>query len=342
VGISRWLAGTPWNYGLAKAVSISKMLVIQSSKRRFRMDRRQFVSLTALATVSLATPEVFLGAPMSKGTFGSFDFVFFTDTHSYPELNADGGCAMCYKKIRSHHADFAIQGGDHTLDVLAVDRQRANMLYDLYTKTEQAIGLKVYHAVGNHDLFGIDPKSGIAPSEPGYGKRMFEERFGSTYYSYDHKGYHFIVLNSIQPMESRSWEARIDEQQLVWLKRDLENNGPDTPVVVAVHVPLVTGAASYGPFIKTPNQLVIVNAHEVLRLFAGHRILAVLQGHIHVNEVVNFRGIPYICSGAVCGNWWHGTRWGTPEGYTVVSLRDGKISWRYETYGFKSVDPMNT
>jgi len=307
------------------------------------MNRRQFVSLTALAAASLATPQVFLGVPMSKGTLGSFDFVFFTDTHLYPELNADGGCAMCFKKIRSHHADFAIQGGDHTVDTLAADRRRANMLYDLYTKTEQEIGLKVHHVVGNHDLFGIDTKSGIAPGEPGYGTRMYEERFGSsTYYSFDHKGYHFIVLDSIQPVETRIWEARIDERQLAWLNHDLESTGPDTPIIVAVHVPLVTGAASYGPFIKDPNQLIIVNAHEVLPLFSARRVLAVLQGHLHVNEVVNFRSIPYVSSGAVCGNWWHGTRWGTPEGYTVVSLRDGKISWRYETYGFKSIDPKNT
>lgn len=123
------------------------------------MNRRQFLSLTALATASLATPKLFLGAPMSKGTLGSFDFVFFTDTHLYPELNADGGCAMCFKKIRSHHADFTIQGGDHIVDALAADRRRANMLYDLYTKTEQDIGLKVYHAVGNHDPFGLNTKS---------------------------------------------------------------------------------------------------------------------------------------------------------------------------------------
>jgi hypothetical protein len=30
---------------------------------------------------------------------------------------------------------------------------------------------------------------------------------------------------------------------------------------------------------------------------------------------------------------------GFPEGFTVVSVRDGKVSTRYETYGFQSVDP---
>jgi hypothetical protein len=32
---------------------------------------------------------------------------------------------------------------------------------------------------------------------------------------------------------------------------------------------------------------------------------------------------------------------GTPEGFTVVRVEQGKISTTYETYGFRSVDPRN-
>jgi hypothetical protein len=172
---------------------------------------------------------------------------------------------------------------------------------------------------------------------------MYEDRLGPTYYSFDHKGYHFIVLDSIQPTADRSWEAAIDAPQLAWLKKDLAGVAPEVPVIVAIHVPLVTGALSYGPpQTGHLSQQFVTNAYEVLPLFAGHNVLAVLQGHWHINEVVTFRGVPYVTCGAVSGNWWHGTRWGTPEGFTVVSLRDGKINWRYETYGFQSVDPNNT
>jgi hypothetical protein len=52
--------------------------------------------------------------------------------------------------------------------------------------------------------------------------------------------------------------------------------------------------------------------------------------------------VPYITGGAVCGNWWHGVRMGTPEGFTVVEVHNGKLSTRYETYGFQSVAPQNT
>jgi predicted phosphodiesterase len=87
------------------------------------------------------------------------------------------------------------------------------------------------------------------------------------------------------------------------------------------------------------NTMTVANAPDVLQIFENANVLAVLQGHTHVNEVVNYRNMQYITSGAVCGNWWRGPRMGTPEGFTVVSLRQGKISWRYETYGFHSVVP---
>jgi Icc protein len=307
------------------------------------MNRRDFLTLTALATASLAKPglSVVQAAPADEP--GSFDFLFFTDTHIEQELGAADGCAACFKKMRSFKADFAIQGGDHVFDVLGTDRKRASSLYNLYAKTEDDLGFSIHHTIGNHDAFGVYAKSGIAPSDAEYGKRMFENHFGPTYYSFDHKGYHFVVLDSIEPTENRNWEARINAQQLAWLSKDLQNLSPKKPVVVVVHVPLVTGAPGYAPPRQgKENQLSVMNAHEVVALFPGRNILAVLQGHLHINEIVKFREIPYVTGGAVCGNWWHGTRWGTPEGFTVVSLRNGKIDWRYETYGFNSIDPQNT
>jgi 3',5'-cyclic-AMP phosphodiesterase len=112
-------------------------------------------------------------------------------------------------------------------------------------------------------------------------------------------------------------------------------------VIGVIHVPLVTAFATYAPTVTNQkyNTLTVANAPQVLAAFEGHNVVAVLQGHTHVNEVVQYKNIQFITGGAVCGNWWHGPRMGFPEGFTVVSLRDGKISTRYETYGFRSVDP---
>lgn len=316
------------------------------------MNRRHFLSSAALAAGASLLPLSALSRPETPSSLGSFDFLFLTDTHIQPELAAADGCALAFKKAASIPADFAIQGGDHVFDALAVDRKRADSLFDLYDHTQQALGIKVHHAIGNHDHFGLFATTGIESTTPGYGKKMFEERVGPTHQSFDHKGYHFVILDSIHLTEDKSWEARIDESQLAWLTADLDKLTPGRPLIVVTHVPLITAVAQYaaptaaGGSGTTPAsthpQLSVANAWQVLPLLEKHNTLAVLQGHTHINEVIRFRGIPYVTSGAVCGNWWHGTRYGIPEGFTIVSLHKGKIDWRYETFGFKSIAPQNT
>jgi 3',5'-cyclic-AMP phosphodiesterase len=311
------------------------------------LNRRTFLSLTAGAgTVAAlkgtaALAELFPAAPRPE----DFTFLFLTDTHLQPELNAAQGCDQCFQKARTIKSDFVIQGGDHVFDLLGAAHERASSLFDLYGKTEQDLGMKIYHTIGNHDCFGVYPTSGIAPTDPLYGKKMFEERFGKAYYSFDHKGVHFVVLDSIGITDDRAYEGRIDAVQLAWLAADLKALPAATPIVVSVHIPLVTAFDSYVPAPATPQKhhgLSVANAYEVIALFDGHNVLGVLQGHTHINERVEWKGVPYITSGAVSGNWWHGTRMGTPEGFTVVRIESGKLSTRYETYGFRSVDPQNT
>jgi Icc protein len=274
-----------------------------------------------------------------------FSFLFITDTHLQPELNAAVGCDQAFRRARTIKSDFVLQGGDHVFDSLAVSRERAGSLFDLYGKTEQDLGMKVYHTLGNHDCFGVYPASGVGESDPLYGKKMFADRFGKTYYSFDHKGVHFVVLDSIGITGDRAYEGRVDADQIAWLKSDLGALAPLTPIIVSVHIPLVTAFDSYVPAPQTApvhHGLSVANAYEVIALFDEHNVLGVLQGHTHINERVVWKGVPYITSGAVCGNWWHGTRMGTPEGFTVVSVEQGKLSTRYETYGFKTVAPQTT
>ena len=294
-------------------------------------------SLLAAAVPSAATPSVQVQEP--------FTFLFVTDAHLQPELNGVVGTDMAFKKARAVKADFAINGGDHVFDSLAVPKQRALTLFDLYDKTEQDLGVKVYHTIGNHDVLGIYPASGIAQDDPLYGKKLFEQRLGKLYYSFDHKGHHFIVLDSIGITPDRAYEGRIDAAQLQWLAADLAALPSGTPVIVSVHIPLVTAFGAYTPeqtVAPTHHSLSVANANQVLDLFAGHNVLGVLQGHTHINETVLWKGVPYITSGAVCGNWWHGTRLGTPEGFAVVTVANNKLTTHYEPSGFQSVAPQNT
>jgi 3',5'-cyclic-AMP phosphodiesterase len=302
-------------------------------------NRREFLKTLATSAAALTiAPHSTLQATTPPPAPGNFDFVFFTDTHIQPELDAAHGCGMAFQKIAAMKPDFAIHGG-----AMAVPRTRAGMLFDLYKKTESQLNVPLYHAIGNHDVFGILTKSGIQPSDPLYAKKMFEDKIGAhTYSSFDHQGYHFIILDSIFPTPDRQWEGRVDPAQLEWLAKDLNAVPVATPIIVISHVPLVTGFLGYSPKPEGRqkyNTYSVENSPDVVALFENHKVIAVLQGHLHVNEAVHYKNCDFLTSGAVCGNWWHGTRMGFPEGFTRVSLRQGTLTTTYETYGFHSIDP---
>lgn len=316
-----------------------------------RVDRRRFLTLSAAAAAASAIPSMAQPATVAKA--GSLRLIFFTDTHNQPELRANEGTALALAKIKSLKPDLCIQGGDHVMDLTSVPRTRSLMLLDQYQKTEHILdGIPIQHVIGNHDVFGRSPDSGVETSDPLYGKKAFEQRFNTrTYRSFDRSGYHFILLDSIQITPQRDFDAMIDPEQLAWLKGDLARTPAGTPIIVASHVPLVSAAPQYTPLddkaakaaayqaVTGLHGFLLGNARDVTQLFEGHNVIAVLQGHTHINETVYWRDTPYITSGAVCGNWWHGSRWGTPEGFTLLELSAGTVRWRYETYGWKSSAP---
>src|ERR1700734_1014734 len=104
------------------------------------LNRRRFLAVTGAAGISaVMSPSLHSLAPAGAQ---DFTFLFITDTHLQPELNATQGCDQCFKKARTIKSDFVLQGGDHIFDGLQVSRSRAAGLYDLYGKTEQDLGLK--------------------------------------------------------------------------------------------------------------------------------------------------------------------------------------------------------
>lgn len=299
-------------------------------------SRRQFLSFlgSAAAMAALDTPSA-LAAPKSE----SFEFLFVTDAHLQPELGAAQGTGMAFKKARAAKVDFALQGGDHVFDSMNVSKERALALFDLYGKTEQDLGMKVYHTCGNHDCFGIASKGATPQGDQLYGKKMFEEHFGKLNYSFDHKGVHFLVLDSVQPHADESgYTGHIDDAQLAWISDDLAKLPAGTPVIVSTHIPLVTAFDAYVKLAADHRSgrggNSIDNSEQVIAIFDKYNVIGVLQGHTHIWETVTYHGVPYTTGGAVSGNWWKGTRMGTPEGYTVVKVADGKMNVRYETYGW--------
>ncbi len=260
-----------------------------------------------------------------------FDFIFFTDTHLQPELGAAAGCAKCFQAINEAKPDFCIAGGDQVFDVCEQDLSRARFLFKLYRQTEAELACPVHHTIGNHDVIGINQKSPIEPGDPQYGKQLYQDNFGKLYYSFNYKGWHFVVLDSIGIEYYKIFSSHFDGEQLRWLENDLASVGPDTPVVVVTHVPIASVLGSLSS--EGGRGPVVANASAVHSLLARHTVKLVLQGHLHVWERSQYGGTEFVIGGAVSGLWWKGRMEdGSAEGYTLCQVRGEQVFTSYVTY----------
>jgi 3',5'-cyclic AMP phosphodiesterase CpdA len=225
-----------------------------------------------------------------------------------------------------------IAGGDLITEGFESDPATAARHWQVYLEMHQAIKAPVEPVVGNHDLVAARPVRGEPGPDP---RRVFRHHFGlsRTYRSFDANGYHIILLDSIEitPKGEPPYIGRVDDEQLQWLRTDLEQVDPGQPIIVVSHMPLLTAfyQATAGATTAAPVDRVVVNSRQVLQLFESHNLVLVLQGHLHVNELLRWQSTTFITGGALCGGWWSGPWHGTTAGFGVVTLRRHQVDWQY-------------
>jgi len=279
-----------------------------------------------------------ISSKLSSEADRQFTFVFMTDIHLQPEKNAVEGFNQAIDTVNKLNPDFVITGGDLIMDALGKDFERSELLYNLYKKSAQRFNMPVYNTMGNHEIFGIYDESGIQKDHPEYGEKMFENRIGKRYYSFDHKGWHFIILDGIEDTGESSYIGKIDSIQMEWIKTDLENLNHITPIVVSVHIPFITVVTQLEEGSLEPNRktTVITNAKEVLELFESYNLKLVLQGHLHFLEDIYANGIHFITGGAVSSAWWSGAYNGMEEGFLLIKVNGNDFEWEYVDYGWQA------
>jgi len=141
-----------------------------------------------------------------------------------------------------------------------------------------AIGGDRHYVLGNHCVETLTKEEFLDGVE--------QER---SYYSFDKGGFHFVILDACfrsdhEPYgrENSDWrDANIPPDEVDWLKEDLK--ATDKKTVVFVHQRLDVENA-YG----------VNNAPEIRGVLEDSgKVLAVLQGHYHRNDVKTIGGIPY-------------------------------------------------
>lgn len=278
----------------------------------------------------------------------SFKFVFMTDVHIQSELNADEGFKMAKGKINELNTDFVITGGDLVMGAIDESFEGLVEQFDLYNNISSEINAPVYNAIGNHDMFGVYEESGVDKTHSEYGKQMYKKRIGEgkTYYSFNHKNWHFMILDVIGITDDNKYMGLVDSVQIEWIKRDIQKIGKETPIVIVAHIPFITFAKQilYGYPAEMTRSLVVTNAFDTLKLFDGYNLKLVLQGHLHIVEEMIFKSVHFITGGAISGKWWEGANHGFEEGFIVIDVNNNDFSWEFIDYGWTStyVDSVAT
>ncbi len=226
------------------------------------MDRRDFLKLLGIGgAVVVLGPQGSTGAATATAADGSFFFVQISDTHwgfNDPKVNPDamGTLKKAIAAVNSMTAqpDFVVFTGDitHNTDDGKERRKRMGEARDII-KSLKVKDIKLM--AGEHDA-GLD--NGEA----------FQEYFGKTHYTFDHKGVHFIVIDNVSDPTSS-----ITDPQLQWLGAELGKLGKDDRIVILTHRPLFDLYPNWDWWTR--------DGAKALDLLMPYKNVTVLYGHIH-------------------------------------------------------------
>jgi 3',5'-cyclic AMP phosphodiesterase CpdA len=153
--------------------------------------------------------------------------------------------------------DLVLFTGDLTHD--SEDKDIHSQRMKLFQEISKRMNVPVIkHVPGEHDA-GLD------------GGALYRDIFGETYYSFDHRGVHFVALDNV----SRA-KPEIGPEQLAWLKKDLARFHKSAPIVVFTHRPLFDLRPDWEWFTS--------DGDDVMNVLSAFENVTVLYGHIHRDD----------------------------------------------------------
>jgi len=240
------------------------------------VDRRSFLKVSGAAlgigvlysavpaVVSAESQDVmrFLGKQNGEAVT-PFSFVQLSDAHvgfnGPPDPLGTKAFERAVDMINGlpQRPDLVLFTGDLTHDSEEKDVHAQRMKQFLEISKRINVPL-IKYVPGEHDA-GLDKGS------------MYHDFLGESYYSFDHRGIHFIALDNV----SRA-KPEIGPEQLAWLKKDLDRFPKTAPIVVFTHRPLFD--------LKPEWEWFTSDGDDVMNLLAPYQNVTVLYGHIHRDD----------------------------------------------------------
>jgi 3',5'-cyclic AMP phosphodiesterase CpdA len=236
------------------------------------LARRDFLKTAGLGLAAFAMP-----APASGNVAENRSFTFAQVCD--PQLGFGGyehdikSFRQAVKQINALHADFVVICGD--LVNTANEKSYAD-----FREIKAEFTLPCYCASGNHDVKNKPTEDSL---------RYYREVVGKDYYSFEHHGRTFVIVNTQLwkgPMENES------DKHDTWLEATLETaaNKQSRIFVVGHHPMFLKQADEAEEYYNLP----VAKRKELLGLFEKRGVVAVLGGHTHKLVINEHRGIQMV------------------------------------------------
>lgn len=193
----------------------------------------------------------------------SFSFVQISDSHiGFDKAANQDVIGTLQKAIESINAAAKPELLLHTGDLSHLSKPDEFDAMDQVLKKVNTNQL--FFVPGEHDVLIDNGKT--------YFERYGKQTKGNGWYSFTHRGVHFIGLVNVLNLKAGGLGS-LGEDQLAWLADDLKGQKSSTPIVVFAHIPLWSVYPEWGW--GTDDS---ARALELLKRFGS---VSVLNGHIH-------------------------------------------------------------
>jgi Icc protein len=183
--------------------------------------------------------------------------------------------------------DFAVLGGDlaspDLLDrTVVLTSAEYEPSYRLLTEILAGLPCPLHLLPGNHDdrdaFSRVLLEGALAPGAP-------------HCWSFDHGGYHFVGLDSLEPGRPPGYIA---DGQLAWLDGDLERHGAQPTIVFVHHHPWPLGLAWI-------DGMRLRNGESLIATLRRHpRVRWLICGHVHLDQAIQRDDLMMLTTPSTC------------------------------------------
>jgi 3',5'-cyclic AMP phosphodiesterase CpdA len=308
------------------------------------MNRRDFLKHSGLLLAASTLPLSLVELAFAN-TEDNFSFAYISDAHIQQikgtqfVRNWDKGLmrAVAEANLLDPKPDFIMFGGD---------------LAQLGKPEEIDHGLEILSALHQKPRFVLGEHDFYLDMGEYWAKKVSEH-----HYSFDHKGVHFVVLNSIltydewsnkwsSPQERMQMMAGLDnplgspfmvgEAQRNWLKADLDKVDKKTPVVVFSHSPLQKIFKGWNFWTD--------DAEQVQALLKPFNKVTVIYGHVHQIQYNQIGNISFHSVMATAWPWPYPSTYAQAEQFLpklTVEMNRADPFFERDATGWQLIDIAN-